>query len=47
MSIAFLMIFAGFVLVYAGVTNTGVLEVARGNFDVPKKPVKTLPTAAG
>ena len=36
MSIAFLLVFGGFILVIAGVKNVSVLEAARGNFDVPK-----------
>ena len=40
MSVAFLMIFAGFILVVAGVKNIAVLEALRGNFDEPKKPLK-------
>ena len=36
MSIAFLLLFAGFILVLAGVKNVSFLEALRGNFDVPK-----------
>ena len=38
MSIAFLMLFAGFILIIAGIKNVSVLEALRGNFDVPKTP---------
>lgn len=36
MSIAFGLVFLGFVLVIAGVKNVSFLEALRGNFDVPK-----------
>ena len=39
MSIAFLIVFAGFILIIAGIKNVSVLEALRGNFDVPKKPL--------
>jgi hypothetical protein len=35
-SVAWLMIFGGFVLAVAGYKNVAVLEALRGNFDVPK-----------
>ena len=38
MSVAFPMLFAGFILVIAGVKNVSVLEALRGNFDLPKSP---------
>ena len=38
MSVAWLMLFGGFVLVVAGVKNVSVLEALRGNFDVAKSP---------
>lgn len=37
MSITFILIFGGFLIAYAGVTNKPVIEVLRGNFDVPVK----------
>ena len=36
MSVAFLILFVGFILVIAGIKNVSVLEALRGNFDVPK-----------
>lgn len=36
MSVAWLMIFGGFVLAVAGWKDASPLEVARGNFDVPQ-----------
>ena len=36
MSVAFLMLFAGFVLVIAGWDNISVRDALRGNFDTPK-----------
>lgn len=36
MSVTFLLIFAGFLLVVAGWKNVSFLEALRGNFDVPK-----------
>lgn len=40
MSIAFLMVFGGLVLVIAGYKNVSVLEALRGNFEVPKAGAK-------
>lgn len=36
MSVAFILIFLGFIGVIAGVKNVSYLEALRGNFDVPK-----------
>lgn len=36
MTVAWLMLFGGFILVIAGWKNISVLEALRGNFDVPK-----------
>lgn len=38
MSVAFLMLFAGFVLIIAGWDNLSVWDALRGRFDVPKPP---------
>lgn len=36
MSVTFLILFAGFILMIAGLKNVSFLEAFRGNFDVPK-----------
>lgn len=36
MTISFLFVFAGFLLIVAGVKNVSFLEALRGNFDIPK-----------
>ncbi len=45
MTVAWLMVFGGFILVVAGYKNVSVLEALRGNFSAPKKPI--LKPAAG
>ena len=44
MSVAFLMLFAGFILVIAGWDNLSVFDALRGNFDKPKPAAGTFVT---
>ena len=42
MSVAFLMLFGGFILVVAGWDNISVMDALRGNFDTPKPKAGTF-----
>lgn len=47
MSVAFLMLFAGFILVIAGWDNLSVWDALRGRFDQPKPAAGTFIKGTG
>ena len=47
MSIALLMVFAGFLLIVAGIKDVSFWEAVRGNFDVPHPPSASKAVTGG